>query len=234
MENIPGYVSVTFILTTFLTIGFLFYAIKQTVFETIPAKIVITVIAFWLLFTAMLALGGFYLNIEGFPPRFMFAPVPALLFIGFLFIFYRENFIEKLPLQILTLLHIIRIPVEIVLWWLFQNGAIPEIMTFEGRNFDILAGITAPVVYWLAFRENKTNRPLLIVWNIVCLILVTNIVATAILSLPTSFQQFGLDQPNRAVLYFPYIWLPAIIVPIVYFAHFASLWQLFKRSDQKT
>lgn len=229
IETVPGYVSVTFILTTFLTVGFLFYAIKQTVFETVAAKIVITAIAFWLIFTAVLALGGFYLNVGGFPPRFAFAPLPALLFIIFLFVFFRRNFIENLPLRILTLLQVVRIPVEIVLWWLFQNGLVPEIMTFEGRNFDILAGITAPVVFWLAFRNGKTNRPLLIGWNIACLILVTNIVTTAILSLPTSFQQFGIDQPNRGVLYFPYIWLPAIIVPIVLFSHFASLWQLLKR-----
>jgi hypothetical protein len=229
IENVPGYVSILFILTTFLTVGFLFYAIKQTVFDTFAAKIVITAAAFWLIFTAMLALGGFYLSVDGFPPRFAFAPMPALLLIVILFIFFRRDFIDKLPLKILTLLQIVRIPVEIGLYWLFQNGMIPQIMTFEGRNFDILAGITAPFVFWLAFRQGKPNRPVLIAWNLVCLALVMNIVLTAIFSLPTSFQQFGLEQPNRAVLYFPYIWLPAIIVPIVLFAHLASLRQLLKR-----
>lgn len=230
IEGVPSYVSITFILTTFLTVGFLFHAIKQTVFETIPAKIVVTAIAFWLIFTAVLALGGFYLKTDGFPPRFAFAPFPTLLFIAFLFIFYRQNFIEKLPLKVLTLLHIIRIPVEIVLFWLYQNGQVPNVMTFESRNFDILSGISAPIIYWLAFRNNQTNRPLLIVWNIICLLLLVNIVTTAILSLPTNFQQFGLNQPNRAVLYFPYIWLPAIVVPIVIFSHLTSLWQLFKKT----
>lgn len=234
MDNVPGYVSIAFILTTFLTIGILFYAIKQTVIATTPAKIVVTILAFWLLFTAILAKGGFYLDTQSFPPKFAFAPIPALLFIIFLFVFFRENFIAKLPLQTLTILHIVRIPVEIVLWWLYQNGKIPQIMTFEGRNFDILAGISAPVIFWLAFRNNQIKRPVLIVWNIICLLLLINIVATAILSLPTSFQQFGLDQPNTAVLYFPYIWLPAIVVPIVMFAHFASLWQLFRTPPNKT
>ena len=46
---------------------------------------------------------------------------------------------------------------------------IPQLMTFEGRNFDILSGITAPIIYWLAFRSGKTNRPLLIIWNILAL-----------------------------------------------------------------
>jgi hypothetical protein len=42
-------------------------------------------------------------------------------------------------------------------------------------------------------------------------------------------QQLNFDQPNRAVLYFPYVWLPAIVVPIVLFSHLAALWQIFVR-----
>ena len=37
IENLPGYVSITFILTTFLTVGILFYAVKRSVFDTRPA-----------------------------------------------------------------------------------------------------------------------------------------------------------------------------------------------------
>ncbi len=228
MEGIPAYVSITFILTTFLAIGFLFHAIKHSVLDTLPSKIVIAAIAFWLFFTAILAMGGFYLNTNGFPPNLALAPIPALLFIVAIFIFARKSFVEKLPLKTLTLLQVVRIPVEIVLWWLYQNRQIPEIMTFEGRNFDILAGLTAPFIFWLAFSGEKINRSLLIIWNSVALLLVSNIVITAIFSLPTTFQKFGFDQPNVAVLFFPYIWLPAMVVPIVLFAHIASLWKLFK------
>ncbi|TAH22438.1 MAG: hypothetical protein EAZ08_00730 [Cytophagales bacterium] len=49
-----------------------------------------------------------------------------------------------MPLKNLIYLNIVRIPVEIILFWLFVNKAIPELMTFEGRNLDIIAGITAP------------------------------------------------------------------------------------------
>jgi len=105
-------------------------------------------------------------------------------------------------------------------------------MTFEGRNFDILAGITAPFVAWLAFRTGKTNRMLLVIWNVFALLLLLNIIINAAFSLPSPIQQFAFEQPNRAVLYFPYIWLPSVVVPIVLFAHLASLFQLFN-SDCK-
>lgn len=228
MKSLPIYIPIIFILTTFLTIGFLFYAVRQTVFETIPAKILLFIIPFWLLFVSTLALVGFYTKTDTVPPRLlMFAVFPALFVIIFYFVFFRRNFIEKLPLKTLTALSIIRIPVELVLLWLYQNGQVPEIMTFEGRNFDILSGITAPIVAWLAFRNGKTNRTLLIIWNVFALLLLFNIVIIAVFSLPSPIQQFGFDQPNRAVLYFPYIWLPAVIVPIVLFSHLASLYKLF-------
>ena len=229
IENLPAYVSITFTLTTFLTVGIFLYAVRQTVIQTVPAKILISLTAFWLLFQAVLAMGGFYVQSGAFPPRIvLFGVFPVILLIIAYFVFFRENFIERLPLKVLTLLHVIRIPVEFVLLWLFQNGLVPEVMTFEGRNFDILSGLTAPVIFWLAFRGNKPNRALLIVWNICALILLVNIVSTAVMAMPSPMQSLGLDQPNIGVFYFPFHWLPSVVVPIVLFCHLASLWKLLK------
>ncbi len=231
IENLPGYVSITFILTTFLTVGFLLTAIKKTVFDTFPSKLLIFLLSFWIFFQAILALNGFHQNTAAFPPRVaMFGVFPALLLIVIYFIFFRQNFIEKLPLKILILLSVIRIPVEIVLLWLSQNQLVPQSMTFEGRNFDILSGITAPIIYFVAFRGGKISRPLLIVWNIFALALLFNIVITAILAFPAFSPNLATELQNRAVAYFPYIWLPTIIVPIVLFSHLAIFWKLYKKS----
>ncbi len=228
IENLPGYVSIAFILTTFLTVGFLFYAVRQIVSDTTAAKILFALVPLWLIFQAALASSGFYLLVDVFPPRLpLFAVIPALVLIILLFIFARKDFISRIPLKTLTLLHVIRIPVEIVLLWLFQNGQVPQLMTFEGRNFDILSGLTAPIIAWLAFRNGKTNRPLLIAWNIFALLLLINIVTNAVLSIPAPFQQLAFEQPNRAVLYFPFVWLPSVVVPVVLFCHLASLNKLF-------
>lgn len=231
IENLPSYISTIFILTTFLTAGIFLFAVRQTVFETVPAKLFSFVLAFWLFFQAMLGISGFYLETNGMPPRLiLFGVLPTILLIFFYFLFTRKNFIERLPLRLLTFIHIIRIPVEIVLLWLFQQDLIPQIMTFEGRNFDILAGLSAPVISWFAFRQGKVNRTVLIVWNFLSLALLFNIVIIAVLSFPFEFQQFGLEQPNRAVLYFPFNWLPTIVVPLVLFSHLISLWKLFINS----
>ncbi len=232
MDALPAYVSIVFILTTFATVGFLVYSIKSVGIELLPSRILIFVLPLWIFFQAALALGGFYQETATFPPRiFSFGVLPALLLIIVYFVFFRDTFVGRLPLEILTFLHIVRIPVEIVLYWLFLGGQVPELMTFEGRNFDIVSGILAPVVFFAAFRGGETKRGLLIAFNVVGLVLLANIVGTAIVSLPSPIQMAAFDQPNRAVRFFPYIWLPTIVVPIVFFAHLSSLWKLIRWPD---
>jgi hypothetical protein len=103
-------------------------------------------------------------------------------------------------------------------------------MTFEGRNFDILAGITAPFVAYVGITKGKLNKSVLLIWNILCLGLLLNIVINALLSAPSPIQQFAFDQPNVAILNFPYSWLPTCIVPIVLFAHLAAIRQLTRKA----
>jgi hypothetical protein len=99
-------------------------------------------------------------------------------------------------------------------------------MTFDGSNFDILAGLTAPLVYYQAFVRKKLTQRMLLLWNIACLGLLINIVLTAILAAPTPFQQTAFDQPNIAISYFPFIWLPSVVVPIVLIAHLVAIRRL--------
>jgi hypothetical protein len=128
----------------------------------------------------------------------------------------------------LTYLYIVRIPVEIVLFWLFVNKAVPELMTFQGLNFDIIAGITAPFIAYFGLTKLKLKRQTILTWNIICLGLLVNIVVSAIFSTPSPIQKFAFEQPNIAILNFPFSWLPTFIVPIVLFGHLSSIRQLIK------
>jgi len=233
-DQVPWYVSAVFILTTFAALGFLVQGIKAVGVDRLSSRLLAFLLPLWLFFQAALALGGLYQDTGTVPPRLiLFGILPALTLIFLFFLFFRKAFVERFPLRILTTLHVVRIPVELVLYWLLAAGLVPQMMTFEGRNFDILSGILAPVVYFLAFRRGKvTSRWLLIGFNLLGLLLLANVVSIAALSLPSPVQQLNLDQPSRGVLLFPYIWLPTIIVPIVLFSHLAALWQLVRmRTD---
>jgi hypothetical protein len=229
IPNLPLYIVVIFIMSTLLTVGIFQYAIRRGSYSSNTTKVLSVLLPFWIIFQATTAFLGFYKVTDSVPPRIViFGILPTLLTIIALFIFSRD-FILKLPLQTLTIIHIVRIPVELVLHWLYQNGQVPQMMTYEGANFDILSGITAPIILWAAFRGGKINKPLLLVWILLALGLLLNIVTHALLSFPSPMQQLAFDQPNRAIIYFPFIWLPAIIVPIVLFSHLASFWQLIRK-----
>jgi hypothetical protein len=230
--DIPLYITAVFVLTTLLAIGFLLRSFPRTRPVASGSQLLTFLLPFWMILTGFLAAGGFYRQFQIFPPRiFTFAVLPALLVVAALFIFFRLAFVEKLALRTLTWLHVVRLPLEIVLLLLFQSGLVPKVMTFEGWNFDVLSGLTAPLVALVAFRNGRTNRALLIVWNFTALALLANIVIIAILSLPSPIQRLGFEQPNVAVAYIPFIWLPALIVPIVFFSHLAALWNLLRMRE---
>ena len=234
IEGLPFYIPAIFVLTTLATVWFLVRAVPPASRESFAFRLLLFFVPLWLVLTGFLATSDFYRNAETLPPRIpAFAVMPAVLLIIGYFLFFRESFIARLSLATLTLLHVIRFPVELVLHWLYENGQVPVIMTYEGWNYDILSGLTAPLVYWVAFRNGKTNRPLLIVWNLLALGLLVNIVTVAVLSFPSAIQRFAFDQPNVGLTYLPFIWLASVVVPIVLFAHLASLYQLLFKQVSK-
>ncbi|MEQ1605575.1 MAG: hypothetical protein ABL999_11975 [Pyrinomonadaceae bacterium] len=227
MDAVPGYVSVVFLVTTFAAVWFLLQAAKAVGLQTFPSKILLFLLPLWIIFQCVLSIGGFYQKTDSLPPRlFLFGVLPSLVLIISFFLFFRASFIERLPLKLITLLHVVRIPVEMVLYWLFIGSQVPRAMTFAGWNYDIASGILALLVYEIAFRGNAVNKSVLVGFNLLGLLLLVNIVSIAVLSLPSPIQQLAFDQPNRAVLTFPYALLPTIVVPIVLFAHLAALWKL--------
>ena len=227
MEALSISSSIIFILTTFITVFFFW---KATAKSTIFLAMMIT----WLALQSVVGLNGFYKITDTTPPRFILLILPPLLLIIGLFVTKSGRaFIDRLDIRWLTLLHTIRIPVEIVLLLLFIQKLVPGIMTFEGRNLDILSGISAGVVYFFALAKGRMNSRLLIAWNFICLALLLNIVVIAVLSAPFAFQRFGFDQPNVALLAFPYVWLPCCVVPLVLFSHVASLRQLLVKSARQ-
>lgn len=183
----------------------------------------------WLTVQAWLSACGFYLDEEQMPPPLALAVLPTLVVIALAFFTRARHALDKLPLLGLTLVHTVRIPVEISLYGLYLDEQVPQVMTFAGQNFDVIAGVTAPLVAYAFFVREWLSRRFLLVWNLCSLALLLNIVATAILSVSSPIQRLGFDQPNEAILHFPYIWLPSFIVPVVFFSHLVAIRALVKK-----
>ncbi|MBX7107405.1 MAG: hypothetical protein K1X61_02035 [Chitinophagales bacterium] len=222
MENVQVYISLSFGLTVIGTIIWFYIASGSKAFLLVAIG--------WTIIQSVIALSRIYQDTQAMPPRLMlFGIFPALASIACTFMTSKgRRFIDNINLQTLTYFHSIRIPVEFVLASLFHQGLVSVFMTFEGTNFDLFSGITAPIVGYLVFRTTGQNKKLLLLWNIICLLLLLNVVITAIFAFPSPFQMLAFDQPNVAILYFPFNLLPAIVVPTVLFGHLVAIRQLTK------
>ena len=185
------------------------------------------VLSIWIIAIGAISTTGFFTNFN-LPPRALIVMVfPLAVVIWLLNNKTATVVIKAMSAVKLAGLQVFRVFVEILLWALFAQGLLPEQMTFEGRNFDILAGISGPIIALLIYHK-KVSRGLVIAWNIVCLGLLFNIVATAVLSMPTPFRVFMNEPANTIVTVFPIIWLPAFLVPLAYTLHLCSLKQIQK------
>ena len=221
MENIPQYVSILFIVTTIVTIIWFYVACKS--------KIFLGGALLWIALQTYISTTGFYQDFSNAPPKLLLSFAPTLILIIALFMSKKgKAFIQEINLETITYMSIIRIPVEIVLALLFHHGVISVWQTFEGSNFDIISGITAPIVAYMVFSKKTWSKKILLVWNIVCLLLLLNVVVTSLLAAPHPLQQISFDQPNIAIAYFPFVLLPAVVVPIVIFSHLVSIVRLRK------
>lgn len=220
MDHLPTYISLVFGFTTGLVVWIFYTAAHRS-------RAVLVCLLLWLLGQGALGASGFYTVTNTLPPRLALLLGPPLLAVVGLFATARgRRFLASLHPDQLMLLHVARIPVELVLLGLYLHGAVPRLMTFEGCNWDILSGLTALVVYYLVFQKKQMGRVGIYIWNVVGLGLLLNIVANALLSTPGPLQHFAFEQPNVAILHFPFVWLPGCVVPLVLLAHLAVLWQL--------
>jgi len=125
----------------------------------------------------------------------------------------RRAVLDAVPRGALIALQTFRLPVELVLWRMCAAGVIPARMTFEGRNFDILVGLTAIPIALFAARRPR----LALAWHVASLGLLVNVVSIAVASAP------------HIVGTFPFIWLPAFLVPVALLAHIGGIREVLRR-----
>lgn len=183
----------------------------------------------WIAYLTIISLTGILKDLS-LPPKFpllIFLP----LFIGF-FVFYRKSrdsaVIKEIPKVWPVYFQSFRIIVELILLYTFYANIIPESATFEGLNFDILMGISAPFVAYLVVRKDG-SRVGQYIWNVLGILMVLFvgfIVATSMYN-P---QMWGSEVPlvSLEFIEMPYLLLAGFLAPIAIFMHVVSLIQLRK------
>lgn len=222
--HLPPLIPLIFGSTIFAILGYFFSLIFGTRNDWKSSVFLFLSLVLWLLLQAILSIQGFYKVTDTLPPRFVFLILPPLVLVLGLFSFRKSReWMDRIPQTGLTYLHLVRIPIELILYWLAMYGLIPVSMTFAGWNFDILAGMTAPLLAYFLLRNDGASKKWVLIWNLLGLLLLLNIVALGILSAPGPLQRLSFETPNIAIFEFPYVWLPSFAVPAVLFSHLVAI-----------
>jgi hypothetical protein len=196
------------------------YALLRIVRYAAPrsAQTATLTLGLWLAVTAIAAMQNL-LAFGSMPPRILLlVGLSAALTLAAAFSRLGLAIALKTPLWALIGLQTFRIFVEIFLHWGHQQGFVPVQMTWESCNLDVLTGVTAIPVAWLAYRGKLPGAGLL-AWNCFGLGLLLNIVTVAILSMPTPMRMFPGEPSNVFVTRPPYVWLPVFLVMAALFSH---------------
>ena len=187
----------------------------------------ISVLLVWLMFTLIIGVSGYLSDFTSLPPKILLVIVPPFLFL--LLILTSKQFHELCaPLDNFWFIYpqSFRILMEFILWLLYRYHIITIQMTFEGRNFDIIIGLTAPIVAYYCFNRKIWSPKIAVAWNFIGIALLVNIMVIAFLSMPYPLRHFMNEPANTIAFHFPFVWLPSLVVPFAFLLHAVSIRRL--------
>ena len=124
----------------------------------------------------------------------------------------------RIPLAVLIGFQVFRVGVELTLHRLWELGSVPKLMTLGGGNVEILIGLSAPVIAWIATRGTGGRR-IALIWNVVGLASLLNVAARAVLSAPGPLNFVHGDVLNTALGTFPFTYIPGFMAPLAMMLH---------------
>jgi hypothetical protein len=228
MSLLPFYVPLVFVVSIVMAL-YLFYRASGR------SLAFLLVALSWITLQSLLSASGFYAA-PGKPLRFPLLLMPPII-LGLIYSYTPKGrrFFSALDIRLLTGLQLIRLLVEPVLYWLSLYHLVPKVMTFEGKNFDILTGLTVPIIYYFGFVRKTLPAWLMITWNwmgIGLLAVVVSIGVNSALHPGQTIASFnaGAGPSPFAIQQFPWALLPGFLVPTAFFGHVASIRLLAART----
>ena len=183
----------------------------------------------WMIYLNLLSQYGM-LDDFGFPPRvplLIIIPAIACIF-WFITRSYTKQVVHSTPKTVPIYVQSFRIIVELLIYGAYLQGTFPESVTFEGTNFDILVGLTAPFIAFL-YQRNRISVKGLLIWNI-CSLSVLALTAYSFIS--AFYMDGGATWSNRdEFVQVPYLLLAGMLLPFAVFYHVISIRQVL--ADRK-
>lgn len=192
-----------------------------------PKLVPLTALGLWLAAIGVSGGFGFFERFDTLPPRLILVILPMLGVMAWLsFSKAGKGWATHFSSPFLMGVQVFRVAVEWFLYRAYAEGQLPVEMTFDGHNFDIVVGLTAPLAALLAYINAARFRRLLIGWNVSGMVILSVVVTHGVGGAPTRIQWLHLTPDNTLIGVFPYIYLPAFLVLSAYVLHILALRRL--------
>ena len=189
----------------------------------------------WMGLTAIAARSGLLSKPDVFPPPFVVMMV-SMLAVAFALGFssFGKSVAANISFFVLVALQSFRLPLEFVMHHAFEKKIMPIQLSYSGYNFDVITGFGAVVLLILLKLKPQLPKSIIWVWNvwgIYCLIVIA---VVAVAGSPI-VRGFGSEPENLNswVLFFPYVWLPTVLVVLAIFGHIIITRKLLQNSNRK-
>lgn len=194
-------------------------AVAVATLQKREARLTISALAAWLAYAGALGASGIAGRTDLLPPGIALLAGPVVVAV-LLLTLTRPGAIlaSAIPIGLLMGFQAFRLGVEFTLTALANRGLAPHMMTLPGGNVEILVAASAPVAAWLAYR-GSAGRKIAWAWNLIGLLSLGNIVVRAVLSAPGPLQLIHAEVPDRAILLYPFTFIPGFMAPLALTLH---------------
>lgn len=188
------------------------------------------VLLVWLSWVGILSLSGRLADLTLRPPAIAYIVGPLMVFMVLvLATHWGGTFSTSFPIRLLLGAQVFRVAVEILLYLLWKDGQIPRMLTWDGANFDVVIGLTAPFVAWAAAR-GRAGRLLAQAWTLAGVLMLTNVVVRSVLTAPGPLQLPVTEVPNLLPGQFPFVYLVGFLAPLALLLHLMAIRSWYESS----
>lgn len=216
---------ILFVATTLL--GVVIIALGLRAAFAVRARLVAWgLLALWLAGTGAVAAAGLLTpSPDKPPPNLVVATIGMVALCALALTGPGRRMILNIPAKWIVGMQAFRIPVEVCLWMGAAAGVSPVLMSWHGRNFDVISGLLG-LALGITMALRTVPRPVIAAFHVIGLGLVLNVVIHAVLATPGPMRQIhGAENAPLFVTTFPYVWLPAVLVPLAIAGHVLGLRQ---------
>mgnify|MGYP005989421529 CR=1 FL=1 len=185
----------------------------------------------WFVYVYFITRSGILQNYD-LPPRFpIFLVIPPFIFTAIvLYKNRRSKIFAAIPKSWSIAYQSFRIIIESLFVATVTLGILHPEVTFEGYNYDILFGASSFLILFLVFVKKAVSEKVALIWNYLGLIVIAFIIF--LFTTTTYFPSLWGSTTSLAsedMISFPFVLVPAFLMPSAVFVHIFSIMQMQKK-----